>query len=197
MKVILISGKAQNGKDTIAAMLKKKLEEDRHPTLIVHYADLLKFICEKYFDWDGNKDEQGRRLLQYVGTDIVRKQNPSLWVDFVVLMLKYFGKHWDYVVIPDCRFPNEIDDMRLAGFSTVHLRVKRTGFKSPLTEEQQKHPSEIALDNIRPDYYIDNNSSLEILNKRVNSWVDCELYRIHAPKEYEQITFDELLNSEV
>ena len=48
MKVITISGKAQNGKDTTAGLLKAALEADGYKVLITHYADLLKYICLLY-----------------------------------------------------------------------------------------------------------------------------------------------------
>ena len=176
MKVILISGKAQNGKDTVAGSLHKALIDDGKRVLVTHYADLLKYICRNYFGWDGNKDEQGRQMLQYVGTDVIRKQNPTLWVDFVAMMLKYFHENWDYVIIPDCRFPNEVTTMIDNGFDTIHLRVVRDNFESPLTEEQQNHPSETALDNVEPDFYIKNNDTLDELNKTITKWIKESLY---------------------
>ena len=176
MKVILVSGKAQNGKDTVAAMLRKKLVADNHRVLTTHYADLLKYICHNYFGWDGNKDEQGRQMLQYVGTDVIRQKNPTLWVDFVAMMLKYFHDNWDYVVIPDCRFPNEVTTMIENGFDTVHLRVVRPNFQSPLTEEQQQHPSETALDDTVPDDYIENSGTLEELEVTISNWIKENLY---------------------
>lgn len=57
MKVITISGKAQNGKDTTAGLLKAALEADGYKVLITHYADLLKYICKQFFGWDGQKDD--------------------------------------------------------------------------------------------------------------------------------------------
>ena len=48
MKVITISGKAQNGKDTTAGLLKSALEADGYKVLITHYADLLKYICKQF-----------------------------------------------------------------------------------------------------------------------------------------------------
>ena len=176
MKVILVSGKAQNGKDTVASMLRDKLTADNHRVLTTHYADLLKYICRNYFGWDGNKDEKGRQMLQYVGTDVIRKQNPTLWVDFVAMMLKYFHENWDYVIIPDCRFPNEVTTMVENGFDTIHLRVVRPGFESPLTEEQQKHPSETALDDTVPDFYIENTGTLEELEVTTSNWIKENLY---------------------
>lgn len=175
-KVILISGKAQNGKDTVANLLHKALLEDNRKVLVTHYADLLKYICKNYFGWDGNKDEMGRQMLQYVGTDVIRKQNPTLWVDFVAMMLKYFHNNWDYVIIPDCRFPNEVTTMIENGFDTVHLRVVRENFESSLTEEQKTHSSETALDDVMPDFFIRNDGTLSDLSDTITKWIKESLY---------------------
>lgn len=171
MKVICISGKAQHGKDTTAGMMKEALQSDGYKVLVAHYADLLKYICRTFFGWDGNKDEYGRRLLQYVGTDIIREKNPDQWVEFVANILAMFPDEWDYVLIPDCRFPNEIGYLKSHGFDVTHIRVIRPGFKSPLTKEQQQHPSETALDGVAPDCFIQNDGSLSGLRARVVDWL--------------------------
>lgn len=172
MRIIAISGHAQNGKDTTANIIKKHLEEKGDKVLIVHYADLLKFICTKYFDWDGQKDEKGRNLLQYIGTDIIRKKAPTYWVDFVVGLLNIFGDCWDYVLIPDTRFPNEVSRLREAGFPVAHLRVSRGGgWVSPLSAEQQQHPSETALDKSKPDVFVKNNGTIEDLDAKLSKWI--------------------------
>lgn len=166
MKVICISAKAQHGKDTTANLLKIFMEHDGYKVRIIHYADLLKFICKTYFDWNGEKDEEGRSLLQRVGTDTIRTKEPEYWVDFVAGMLKLFSDEWDFVIIPDCRFPNEVNVMK-ANFDTLHLRIFRKNFKSPLSIEQQNHISETALDNLEPDYSIHNHSDLSALTAQV------------------------------
>ena len=68
MKVLCISAKAQHGKDTAAGIIKEYLESKGKRVLIIHYADLVKFVCTKFFNCDGQKDEKGRTLLQYGGT---------------------------------------------------------------------------------------------------------------------------------
>ena len=176
MKVILISGKAQNGKDTVGSILRKQLMQDGNRVLMTHYADLLKYICRNYFDWDGQKDEKGRALLQYVGTDVVRKQNPTMWVDFISMILRYFRDSWDYVIIPDTRFKDEISTLIKDGFYTLHLRVERPNFKSNLTEEQLNHPSETELDDVVPDYRIINDGNLDKLEAEVKAWIKENLY---------------------
>ena len=48
-EVITISGKARNGKDTLAEMLQHELQSQGLDVVIVHYADLLKYIAKQYF----------------------------------------------------------------------------------------------------------------------------------------------------
>ena len=151
MKVITISGKAQHGKDTAANNIKNQLVSEGAKVLIVHFADYLKFIAERYFGWDGQKDEAGRTLLQQLGTDIGRHANDNMWAKIVLELLKGFSDMFDYVIIPDTRFPDEIELMK-TNFNTVSILVDRLGFDNGLTEEQKNHPSETALDYYSFDY---------------------------------------------
>lgn len=176
MKVVLISGKAQHGKDTVASMIKRKLRSDGHKVLVTHYGDLVKYICKEFFEWDGKKDIPGRWLLQTVGTDRIRSKYPDFWVDFIHKILTCFPREWDYVLIPDCRFPNEIETIVKSGMDAVHLRVIRGNFESPLTEEQQKHPSETALDSYTPDCWVSNDGTIRDLNMTIEKWVEETLY---------------------
>ena len=171
MKLIVISGHAQHGKDTIGQMMKESLEESGRKVLITHYADLLKFILRYYFGWDGEKDEHGRSLIQYVGTDIVRRQDENFWVDFIAKMLKFSYGNWDYVIIPDCRFKNEIGRFVERGFDVTHVRVKRTPEPHTLTKEQANHPSETELDDVKPDHWFYNTGSVEDLKKNVQQYI--------------------------
>ena len=50
MKVVCISGKARHGKDTLAGILKNYLEDSGNKVLVAHFGDLVKYICEKFFD---------------------------------------------------------------------------------------------------------------------------------------------------
>lgn len=169
MKIILISAKAQHGKDTSASILKEILEQVNKKVLIAHYADLLKYICKTFFNWNGEKDDEGRTLLQRVGTDVIRKINPDYWVNFISEFFKLFPNEWDYVLIPDVRFPNEIREMIFNGFDVFSVRINRTDFESSLTEEQKNHISEIALDNYQFDYYIDTISDLDYLRIKLEN----------------------------
>ena len=166
MKVLCISAKAQHGKDTAAGLIKEILEKSGKRVLITHYADLLKFVCTKFFDWDGQKDEKGRTLLQYVGTDVISSQQPAYWVNFIISILKFFENEWDYVLIPDCRYPTEVARMR-EEFPTVLLRVERPNFESGLTDKQKHHVSETSMDNYSFDAVVQNDSTLEAFRSKL------------------------------
>ena len=161
IKIILISGKAQHGKDTVANALNALLTDRGHRVLVTHYADLLKYICKTFFNWNGEKDEAGRHILQYVGTDVVRKERPDFWAEFIISIIDLFSDNWDYVIIPDTRFPNEVDALKSKYHSVLHFRVVRPNFESSLTDEQKNHPSETALDNVEPDVVIYNKGTIE------------------------------------
>lgn len=164
---ICISGKARAGKDAAADLLKENLSDQGYSVLVIHYADLLKFICKTYFGWNGEKDGYGRTLLQKVGTNVIRKQNPDFWVDFVIEITTLFDGRWDYIIIPDARFPNEVDKLKSSASTVTHLRIERPSFLNELTVEQRQHPSEVALDNTNPDFTIVNDGDLSTLAVKV------------------------------
>jgi hypothetical protein len=171
MKVICISGKAQHGKDAAAQFMKDILEDDGKSVLITHFGDLLKYICLKFFEWNEEKDDAGRSLLQYVGTDVIRKSQPDFWVNFIKSILSLFPTEWDYVIVSDCRFPNEYECIRDEGFDVTLVRVYRPDFTSLLNDEQLTHPSETAMDEYKFDYYIENNGSIEGLRKSTRAFL--------------------------
>lgn len=167
--IILIAGSAQAGKDTTAIMLKNRLNKALH----INFADYLKFICEKYFNWNGIKDVDGRQILQHVGTSIVRSEDPLFWVRTVDNFIKIFKRHFDYFIVSDARFPNEIEFFENKYYDKViTIKIIRPNFDNGLTEEQKMHESETALNNFVFDYTIFNDSDLSSLNLKVDKFIE-------------------------
>ena len=166
-RVICIAGAAEHGKTASAKILKDRLEIDGKRCLIISFANYLKYICKTYYGWDGKKDESGRHLLQYIGTDIVRKKKPTFWVQTVIDFIKVFEDDYDYFLIDDCRFADEISCFKNNGIESLSVRVFRNNYENHLTEEQRMHPSERALDNYKFDYYIESESGINNLSVEV------------------------------
>lgn len=176
MKVICIAGKAQHGKDTTASIMSKQLTDKGYTVLIAHYSDLVKYVCKTFFNWNGEKDEYGRTLLQIVGTNKIRSKYHDFWVSFIAKILTAFENEWDYVLIPDTRFPNEINGLFYYGLETLSLRIERDNFDSGLSDEQKAHISETALDDFNFDFVIENNGSVEDLENKVNELLEVIKY---------------------
>ena len=168
-KIILVSGKAESGKTLTSNIIKSKLESLGYRVLIVSFASYLKFISEKYFKWDGKKDENGRSLLQHLGTNVVRKKNPDFWVKTVYDFVYTFENEFDYFIADDTRFKNEISYFQERDpFSYFSIRVERIDFENSLTTEQRKHDSEVDLDDWSFDLYLESKSGYENLSEIVN-----------------------------
>lgn len=185
MKVIAISGKAESGKDTIAKEIKQLLEEQNYKVMIIHFADVLKFVCRQYFNWNGEKDEYGRTLLQQVGTEMREKNNPNMWVSITEELIRGIGREFDWVIVPDIRFKKEIN-MLNENFDCVLLRILRQDVDSygivsdhvnHLTDEQRAHKSECDLDDYKfnhiiiNNYYINNDDINDIALKALCSGI--------------------------
>lgn len=146
--------------------MEKELKKTGERVLVTHFGDPVKFVCSSFFDWNGKKNEAGRTLLQYVGTDKVRKRVPGFWAKFIAEILIIFNDEWDYVLIPDLRFPNEIEMLRDYGLDVQAIRVERPRASSDLTNHQKEHISETALDDYNFEHIIVNDGGLNDLKRQ-------------------------------
>lgn len=150
-KIIVISGKAGNGKDTVAEKLKELLTYKRKKVAITHYAKHMKDMLYEFYGWNGVKDEWARNKLQWMGTEKIRvdMNMPDFHVKRTCENIDIVQEDFDYFIVADCRFENEIDFVKkyFGKDNVVSIRVNRLNYESLLTKEAQQHISETALDN--------------------------------------------------
>lgn len=180
MKIIMISGKSQSGKDTVASLIMDELVNNGYEkrVLIMHFADLVKYYAYQYFNWDGEKNVDGRALLQLIGTTIMRSRYPIYWAEIIgkfidaITELNYF----DYILIPDLRFINEYETVydyaSILNNKVITIRVERYKNDKPyinpqMTPDQQNHISECELDHFSFDWIIENRGDLSELEDSV------------------------------
>ncbi|MBO5969833.1 MAG: hypothetical protein J6S14_15175 [Clostridia bacterium] len=172
MKIILISGKAGSGKDEAAKIAKRVLEKEYGKrALITHFGGPVKFVAKEFFDWDEEKDEEGRNLLQWIG-EKGREYYPTLWVDIIAELLNAFYEEWDYVILADTRYVSEIHGMQPNGTDrwtspVTNARMECQTPRREMTEEQKNHISETNLDTYDFDWYINNDDTIETLEENV------------------------------
>lgn len=165
-KIILISGKARHGKDTVADIMMDELGGRSTKIAVAYY---LKDIAQRFYDWDGKKDERGRNLMQYLGTDIIRNQiNEDFHINRLCEDIHIIFDDYDYIFVPDIRFENEIEvPINHFGSMVRTIRVNRPGYVKDMNRTQLNHKSETELDRFDFDFIVDNSGDIEHLQLQI------------------------------
>jgi dephospho-CoA kinase len=177
--IIGLSGYAQTGKDTVAKHL-----IDSYGYRRVAFADPIREALYRLnplvevgefnsvhlksavdgMGWEEVKkiSPETRRLLQVLGTEVGRQMfGEDFWVN---QSIRSVGK-FDKVVFTDVRYPNEYKSIKQR--DGVIIRVVKPG-----TKAVNSHSSESALDSFVFDFTIENDGSLEELNKKIDEIVN-------------------------
>ena len=113
MKIIGFAGLAQSGKTSAANFIPG--------VKILSFADPVKQIALSSFNWDGVKDEKGRRLLQVIGTECGRAYDNDIWVKKMREQIKIYAPLYDIIAIDDCRFDNESELVKELGGMVIEI----------------------------------------------------------------------------
>jgi DNA polymerase III delta prime subunit len=161
---LLFSARAGCGKTTSALYLNDKLSIEFN-CIVANFAGSLKSLARDGFGWDGLKDQRGRKLLQEVG-QIGRNYNPNLWVARTLARIEnYPGYPFEFVLVDDWRFPNEVDYIRKNPLYSVYtVRIIAPNLEVLKGTPEYNDVSEVSLtDEMGYDFVVDNTSSFENL----------------------------------
>ena len=150
-RIILINGKARVGKDTLASFLVKELNSRGFNNVYVRgNAQTVKDYAKKYFNWDGKKTDEGRKLLINI-TNMMYDLDPTFWEcktnEFFMGKIEEHKKEDVILIIPDWRYRNTLDYFRRVAncykYISVHtIHLERKGFKNNLSQELKADISE-------------------------------------------------------
>lgn len=105
----------------------------------------------------------GREVMQYVGTDIIRRMNGNAWVDATIRRMQ--EETPQLALVCDVRFPNEVEGIQNVGGKVMRLT------RNPFGDEDA-HESETALDEKNYDW---NNFDWVVDNADVSIPRHCQL----------------------
>ena len=166
-KIIILSGKAQSGKNECADIMKDYYNESGSKTVVISYAFYLKVFAKNVLGWDGNEETKPRDFLQQVGVELIKnKINPNMLIDRVIDDIKVYSYFYDVIVISDARFVDEIDVVKnnFSNVTVIHIDAK----DNSLTDEQRSHSTETGLDDYNDyDFVIENDGSREELKYKI------------------------------
>lgn len=178
--IIGISGKQGVGKNYYASLLSKKFNENNIKTMIVGFADYLKYTIINnssiltYNNIFIDRSDKERQMLQSFG-EKYRKINENYWID----PLYNFMKHNSLIngiqlyLIADVRMLNELNFIK--DHKGLIIRIKGKNYRNLDTIIDKKilnHISEIDLDNYNNfDIIINNNDNVNKMDN-VNNNID-------------------------
>ena len=167
MKIIGFTAKVGGGKDTAGKLVTEALEEKGYTVTKLSFAKPLKDICTMMFGWDRERLEHDfdykegdtlddgspdpacellgktrRVVMQELGTEAMREGlHMDVWIIAMRLaILRGEYNDYDYGLLTDCRFTNELQFVR--DLDGTLIRLERFGEKSTLTDQTQ-HASEL------------------------------------------------------
>ena len=85
----------------------------------------------------------GRRLLQRLGTDVMRKRNPDYWANLFIERAIVLANEGKDIVCADCRFPNEMETLEaIAETTNTPIKFVFCDYRSPRYDANDPHESE-------------------------------------------------------
>lgn len=167
MKIILIGGKANTGKDSTAEYMDAYYRSRGLDVVNIQIGYYIKMYAREIAKWDGDNETKPRQLLQDLGTELIRKQiDEYFFIKRIIQDIDIYSRYFDIITISDGRLPEEFAAIKLAYPETVTVHVTRPGYSSRLTKGQKAHITEALVDEIEYDYSIVNDGSLDDLQKK-------------------------------
>ncbi len=171
--ILVVSGKANCGKDTTCEMIDNYLMVKGLSSINLQFSSYIKMYAKEISGWDGSENSKPRTLLQQLGTDIIRKDiDNNFFIKRIIGDIKVYSYYFDVITISDARFPEELDAVAEAFDNVYKVRIERPNFNNSLDSKEKKHRTETALDDYKDyDYIIINDGTKEDLNEKAKKLI--------------------------
>ncbi len=173
--IYVIAGLARNGKDTIASDILNYYSKLGIKGINLQFSSYIKEYAKNISSWDGSDENKPRELLQQLGTELIRnKIDSKMFIKRMIDDIKVYSYFYDVITISDARFDVELESIKNAFNNVKCIRVIRPGFDNVLGK-LENHVTEKGL--VKDELYdkiINNDGSLEELDKKIIDMLECE-----------------------
>lgn len=137
----------------------------------------------KRFMTDPRYKDAFRTLLQRYGTDFRRAQDPDYWVNLFAGRLDrtLAEGHGQWIVVDDCRMPNEYALLRKYGATVIRLESGPN--TRPMLLSQSLHESEAYWPSFPVDLIVPYVEGIDCQVERIQNWLVEQTNSIAAPNE--------------
>lgn len=171
-KVFILNGTGTAGKGEFADYIKKYISGFKYSIV-----DLPKKAAE-ILGWDGGKTEKDRRFLSDI-MDLATEYNDSPYNDVKSLVIDFYKDDIDLkVLIIDMRNPKDIA-RAVKDFNAETILIR-----NPNVETIKSNHADRDVEHYNYDYIIENNGTLEQLEKVAKIFVHDIICENHIPDNY-------------
>jgi len=165
--IIGLTGKAGSGKDTVCEIIQQQF-----PSVgIFALASELKRIATDEFGWNGEKDPNGRKLLQLLGTECGRMYGgENFWINKWKSKVKKWRSnvswnddHYPIVLCSDVRFDNEAQAIKDMGGKIIKVEGRAYDMGN-----NQSHASENGINPDLVNFVIPNTMSTSLEDLKIS-----------------------------
>ena len=169
-KIFIIAGRARQGKDTVCEFIREYYKDYKILHLPNNY--YMRDYAKRIIGWDLEDASKPRELLIELA-DYGRSLNEHFYINRTIEDIIIFSRYYDIIVIPDARFPYEIEIPKEKFENVISINIKRPNYDSELSISQKNHPIETSLEKYdNYDYKIINDGNLQDLKNKVFEILD-------------------------
>jgi len=162
-KILIVNGHPKSGKTEMENIIAKHVN-----SIIYSSITPVKDYYKKYFGWDGNennKTEEIRRDLSALKRMLVEEFD-YIYTKVAEKMRELYNNPYCEILMVDSREIEEIERFKNC-FQAITVFVR-----NDRCEKIDSNESDANVENYKYDYYINNNGTLEDLEKEVYEFVD-------------------------
>ncbi len=176
MKIFLLVGKAESGKDLLGSYMKTKYDFKGDSACILHITTPLYEYARNYFSWDGDMREKPREFLQEMGIEVIRNtlHKDTFLVDRLCEDVDILKHYFSTFIITDGRLVSEFNLLRerFPGIKIIH--VIRDNYDNKLSEKERGHITETDMENYTNYDYVIKNTTKEEMFKEADKIMSME-----------------------
>ena len=169
--IFCVCGKAGSGKSLVGNYLKHEYLKKNLKVIISPYTKYLKKYIEEITRKKINEKNKPRAMLQQLSSKLIKDKlgYKEFFINRQIEDISIYKYFFDIIIIPDVRFPNEIDILKEKFDNVISICVKRHNYNNGLTKEEKQDITETSLDNYHKfDYILDNQNNKNFKNDVIN-----------------------------
>ena len=166
MRLFIIGGKANVGKNTLAKYIKEYFDKKNEKSIITEYSKYIKLIANEMIDWK-SKNKKPRSLLQDLGEEYRSLIGSTVFIERMKEDILVFQKYYENIIICDARLIPELTLMKTKypKCYTIHLLSDK---ENNLSNSEKNHITEIEFDKYKDFDYTIINNDLAKLKEDIN-----------------------------